>query len=155
LAKGNVPVAAPIPARPRRAAASGIQTGADRGTLDGMSDRFPMSPYPTGWFAVAYSDELKPGAVLPARYFGEELAIYRAASGAPRVLGGFCPHLGAHLGYGGCVEGETIACPFHKWRFDGAGTCVEIPYAKKIPPKARTRSWPARDLNGFIMVHHS
>ncbi|HZS35508.1 MAG TPA: Rieske 2Fe-2S domain-containing protein, partial [Polyangia bacterium] len=120
-----------------------------------MSDRFPMTPYPDGWFAVAYSDELAPGAVLPARYFGEELVLFRTASGAPQVLGAFCPHLGAHLGHGGCVEGESVACPFHKWRFDGTGACIAIPYAQKIPPKARARSWPARDLNGFVMVHHS
>ena len=49
----------------------------------------------------------------------------------------FCPHLGAHLGYGGLVEESTIRCPFHAWRFDGTGACVEVPYvmpAKWYPP---------------------
>ena len=111
-----------------------------------------MTPYPDGWYAVAYSEELSRGAATPATYFGRDWVLYRSESGQPKVLAAYCPHLGAHLGHGGCVEGETIACPFHKWRFDGAGECVAIPYAKKIPPRARVDALAARDLNGFVMV---
>lgn len=119
-----------------------------------MSSRFPFTPYPNGWFAVAYSDELADGAVLPAHYFGQDLVLFRTQSGAPQVLSAFCPHLGAHLGHGGCVDGETITCPFHKWSFDGSGACIAIPYAHKIPPRARLRAFTARDVNGFVMVHY-
>ena len=27
--------------------------------------RFPMPRYPSGWFQVAYADDLAPGAVVP------------------------------------------------------------------------------------------
>ena len=116
--------------------------------------RFPLPPYPNGWFQVAYGDELAPGQVLPLQYFGRHLVAYRGEDGVPHVLDAFCPHLGAHLGYGGTVEGATIRCPFHAWRFDGDGQCVEVPYADKIPTLARTRAWPAREVNGLIMVYH-
>lgn len=116
--------------------------------------RFPVPPFPTGWFQVAYSDELEEGAVLPLRYFGRDLVLYRDGSGAARVLDAYCPHLGAHLGYGGTVEGGCIRCPFHAWKFDGSGQCVEIPYAEKIPAQARLHSWPVCEVNGLIMVHH-
>ena len=116
-----------------------------------MKRRFPM-PIPDSWFQVAYSDELERGEVRPIRYFGRDLVLFRGESGAAHVLDAHCPHLGAHLGRGGRVEGDTLRCPFHAWRFDGGGICVEVPYARKIPPKARVRSWTVSEKDGFIMV---
>ena len=34
--------------------------------------------YPRGWFAVSFSDELKPGDVKPLKYFGKDLVIWRS-----------------------------------------------------------------------------
>jgi 3-ketosteroid 9alpha-monooxygenase subunit A len=31
---------------------------------------------------------------------------------------------------------------------------VEVPYARKIPPGARVRAWPVREINGLVLVHH-
>ena len=100
-----------------------------------------------GWFAVAWSEDLAPGAVRSLRYFARDLVLFRSRGGAAHVLDAHCPHLGAHLG-GGSVEGDTLVCPFHGWRWDGAGQCAGIPYAKRIPPKARTRSWPVAEHGG-------
>ncbi|MEX0601196.1 MAG: Rieske 2Fe-2S domain-containing protein, partial [Rhodothermales bacterium] len=64
-------------------------------------------------------------------------------------------HLGAHLGYGGTVEGDILACPFHSWRFDGEGVLVEVPYAKTQPDVLGRRclkSWPVVETNRSIYV---
>ena len=114
--------------------------------------RFPMPRYPNGWFQVAYSDEVGPGDVVPLAYFGRDLVLFRSANGEARVLDAFCPHLGAHLGHGGRVEDGCLVCPFHAWRFDGDGTCVSVPYANKIPPRATIPTWQACEKNGMIMV---
>ncbi len=116
--------------------------------------RFPFPDAPNGWFQVAWSDELAPGEARPVRAFGRDLVLFRTESGQARVFDAWCPHLGAHLGVGGRVEGETLRCPFHAWRFDGEGRCVEIPYAKRIPPAARVPCWPTREVNGLVMVWH-
>jgi 3-ketosteroid 9alpha-monooxygenase subunit A len=116
------------------------------------TSRFPMPRYPNGWFQVATADELPPAGVKPLRYFGRDLVLFRTESGLPKVLDAHCPHLGAHLGHGGKVKGDCLECPFHAWKFDGAGACVEIPYAKKIPPRAVLQTWPVREVNGMIMV---
>jgi phenylpropionate dioxygenase-like ring-hydroxylating dioxygenase large terminal subunit len=121
-------------------------------TPDGY--RFPVPPFPTGWFQVAYSDELATGDVVPLFYFGQHLVLYRDGAGTARVLDAFCPHLGAHLGFGGKVEDGCIRCPFHAWKFDSSGQCIEIPYAEKIPAQARLQSWPVQEVNGAIMVFH-
>ena len=114
--------------------------------------RFPFQRYPNGWFQVAYSEELTPSGVLPLRYFGKELVLFRTESGEPALLDAYCPHLGAHLGHGGKVKGNCIECPFHAWRYDTKGVCVEVPYAPKPPSKAKIKPWHVVERNGLILA---
>ena len=117
--------------------------------------RIPLPPYPNGWFAVGHADRLAPGEVKPLHYLGRDLVLFRGEDGVARVLDAFCPHLGAHLGHGGKVLADTIRCPFHGWRFDGAsGRCLEIPYARRIPPKSDLRAWRTLERNGMLLVWH-
>jgi 3-ketosteroid 9alpha-monooxygenase subunit A len=116
-----------------------------------MSARIPL-PFPCGWFCVADAHELAPGSVQRVRYFGRDLVLFRGESGAAHAFDPYCPHLGAHLGVGGTVVGDTLRCPFHHWRFEGSGRCVDIPYAKRIPPAAKVRPWPLVERNGLIFV---
>lgn len=120
------------------------------GSPDG--DRYPFPAYPNGWFRVVYSADLAPGDVKPLSYFGRELVAWRDEAGEAHVFDAYCPHLGAHLGYGGRVEGREIRCPFHAWRLDAAGRCTEIPYAKRIPPNAEIKSWRVLERNGIVFV---
>lgn len=99
-----------------------------------MAERYSL-PIPFGWYAVAFSADLAPGQVKPIKYFGKDMVLFRTQNGEAKVLDAFCPHLGAHLGYGGKVMGESIACPFHGWEFNGGGQCTKVPYAKNMPPK--------------------
>jgi phenylpropionate dioxygenase-like ring-hydroxylating dioxygenase large terminal subunit len=119
-----------------------------------MSYRFPFTPFPSGWHVIARSDELVFNGVVPLHYFGRDLVLFRSASGAATLLDAYCPHLGAHLGYGGAVVGERIRCPFHGWCYDRTGMCIEIPYAAKIPAKARIRAFPVAETNDVIMAYH-
>ena len=113
---------------------------------------FPFPAYPVGWFQVAYSDELEPGQVLPLEYWGRGLVLFRTESGEPALMDAYCPHLGAHLGYGGVVEGDEIKCPFHAWKFGPDGGCTNIPYGKKISSKAKIKTWEITEKNGLIMA---
>jgi phenylpropionate dioxygenase-like ring-hydroxylating dioxygenase large terminal subunit len=113
----------------------------------------PRLPYPNGWFAVAFSEEVPPGRVLRRRLMGEDVVIYRTRSGVVRVIEPYCPHLGAHLGYGGKVAGEEIVCPFHGFRFDPSGACVANSYATR-PPRAQLAPRIFREVNGAIVVWH-
>jgi phenylpropionate dioxygenase-like ring-hydroxylating dioxygenase large terminal subunit len=112
--------------------------------------RYPFPATPDGWYALCQSAELAAGAVRPLHYFGRELVAFRGESGAARVFDAHCPHLGAHLGYGGKVEGDGIRCPFHGWRFDGEGCLVEVPRLGRAPAPAQARTYPVRECNGFL-----
>jgi 3-ketosteroid 9alpha-monooxygenase subunit A len=119
-----------------------------------MSYRYPFTPYPNSWYRVALATDIPKGTVKPLRCFGRELVAFRGDDGKVRVTDAHCPHLGAHLGHGGQVVGNTIECPFHAWRFAGDGTCVAIPYCEKIPPLARLRTWPVAEVNGIVFVYY-
>ncbi|HMJ04110.1 MAG TPA: Rieske 2Fe-2S domain-containing protein [Conexibacter sp.] len=111
----------------------------------------PRRPYPNGWFALAFGEQVPAGGVLRTRFMGEDLVVYRTRAGIVRVVEPYCPHLGAHLGYGGTIEGEEIICPFHRFAFDVDGACVRSGYGTR-PPAARLRQRTVRERNGAIMV---
>ena len=116
--------------------------------------RFPFPRYPTGWFQVAWSDEVPSGQARPLRYFGKDLVIFRGESGQVSVLDAHCPHLGAHLGHNGTVKGDLLEGPFHAWKVDRDGACAEIPYATRVPPRSSVACWPVHEVNGLVMVWH-
>ena len=116
-------------------------------------NRFPM-PIPFGWFFVHFSHELHTGDVKTLHYFGQELVLFRTEDGQPALLDAYCPHQGAHLGFGGEVAGDAIRCPFHGWEYTADGRCKHIPYASQLPPKCKagpvTRSYPVIEKNGVV-----
>jgi nitrite reductase/ring-hydroxylating ferredoxin subunit len=120
----------------------------------GAAARRSLAPYPSGWYVLAFSRELRPGGVLTRTLAGQELVLFRTASGQVGVLDAYCPHLGAHMGRGGRVVGDSLRCPFHGFRFDGSGRCVATGYDSKPPPTAAVRSWAVRESNGMLFAYH-
>ena len=116
--------------------------------------RFPYTSFPTGWYQIAWSHEVMDSSPVPLKYFNKDLVLYRGDSGALHLFDAFCPHLGAHLGFGGTVHGDTIQCPFHGWRYDENGRNCEIPYADK-PSKARIATWQTFETGGIILAWYA
>ena len=109
---------------------------------------------PTGWFQVAWSDEIAAGQVHRMTYFGQDMVAWRAQSGRLAVMDAYCEHLGAHLGHGGHVEGEAIQCPFHGWQWDTEGRNVCIPYESRPNRGRRMRTYPVTERNESIYIWH-
>jgi nitrite reductase/ring-hydroxylating ferredoxin subunit len=109
--------------------------------------------FPFGWFAVAFSGELRAEQILTRRFVDREIVIFRTRSGIARAIEAYCPHLGAHFGHGGTVQGEELRCPFHGFRYSLSGSCVHSPYG--VPPRAaRLGLLELREICGVIMVWH-
>lgn len=117
---------------------------------DGLGESFRFPGIPVGWYTVATSREVKAGQVVPVKYFGEQLILYRTKSGRAHLTSAYCPHMGAHLARGK-VAGENLQCPFHGFQFAGDGRCVRA-YGQSVPRKARLDTWPIREHNGFIFA---
>lgn len=114
----------------------------------------PLSMKPTGWFQVAWSDEVAVGAVHAMKYFGEEMVAWRSASGRVTVMNAYCEHLGAHLGFGGTVVGEVIQCPFHGWQWSQEGRNTCIPYETRPNRGRRMTTYPVVERNASIYIWH-
>lgn len=113
-----------------------------------------LPPYPSGWYALAFSRQLPPGGLLRRAFVGRELVLWRGRSGRATAMDAYCPHLGAHFGHGGAVRGDALRCAFHGFCFDADGRCVATGYASKPPPAAVAGTWPLREVNGMVLVHH-
>ena len=114
--------------------------------------RFPFPDYPPGWYRVAAATDLSAQELTTLGFFGRELVAFRSDAGSFHVLDAHCPHLGAHLGVGGCIRDGNVVCPFHGWSFDPAGNNVDIPYRPEINRKATIRTYPAQEWCGLVLV---
>lgn len=111
-------------------------------------------PIPNGWFVVAESKDVTKGAAVPIRRFGRDLVLFRTADGTPKLLDAYCPHLGAHMGHGGWVEGDALVCPFHAFKFEGDGRCVGTGYGSKPPRNSDVDAFHVVERTGLIFAWH-
>jgi 3-ketosteroid 9alpha-monooxygenase subunit A len=130
-----------------------------------MTADYQLGPftYPRGWLMVASSAKVT-SVPSEARFFGQDVVLYRGASGRAVMLDAYCPHMGAHLAVGRTsasalhgvqVEGDMIRCPNHGWRFGADGRCNQIPYSSmKITSTLGVRSWRLEERAGCVFVWH-
>jgi nitrite reductase/ring-hydroxylating ferredoxin subunit len=111
-----------------------------------------LFPFPNGWFVLLKSDELSKGQLITKRFAGVDIVVFRTESGKAAIVDAYCPHMGAHFGHGGDVQGETIRCPFHHFCFDTEGQCTKTGYDTKPPAKAVLKTFTIREKNGFILI---
>jgi 3-ketosteroid 9alpha-monooxygenase subunit A len=113
----------------------------------------PRTRFARGWHCLGLADTFRDGKPHAVEAFGTKLVVFATEDGTLNVLDAYCRHMGGDLSQG-TVKGEAIACPFHDWRWAGNGRCVGIPYAKRIPLRARTRSWLTLERNKQLFVWH-
>lgn len=111
----------------------------------------PPARYARGWHCLGLAEDFRDGKPHTVAIFGTELVVFADASGQLNVLDAYCRHMGGNLG-DGRIKGDSIACPFHDWRWGGNGRCTGIPYGRRVPPRARTRSWATLEQNKQLFV---
>lgn len=120
--------------------------------------------FPRGWFMVAIAEDVT-STPQPVRFFGRDMALYRGkASGRPILLDAYCPHMRVNMARnttsyvvkdGTHVEGDSLRCPAHGWRYNAQGQCDDIPYSTHgIPKAACVKSWTVREKAGCVWMWH-
>ncbi len=107
------------------------------------------------WHPLAAAAALPAGASRAAKLLGHELVVWRTADGAVHAAADRCPHRGTRLSIGR-VDGATLACAYHGWRYAGGGQCVHIPaHLRKVVcgPYAVEASGP-RIVENFLDMAH-
>jgi phenylpropionate dioxygenase-like ring-hydroxylating dioxygenase large terminal subunit len=114
------------------------------------------------WQPVALVDEFEPrldprmaGRPLKAvRALGQDLVLFKDAAGRWGLLDRDCPHRGADLAFAR-HEGDGLRCPFHGWKFDATGRCLETPAeptGSKLCERVQQRSYPVLEKSGILFA---
>jgi phenylpropionate dioxygenase-like ring-hydroxylating dioxygenase large terminal subunit len=125
-----------------------VRTG--RGTL--MGDL--MRRY---WIPALHDWELPEPDCPPVRVqlLGEKLVAFRDTSGRVGLVDEFCAHRGVSLWFGRNEE-NGLRCPYHGWKYDIAGRCVDLP---SEPPetgmaaRVRLTSYPCIEQGGVVWAY--
>lgn len=108
-----------------------------------------------GWWAMALSETVNDQTPLAVAFAGEELVLFRNASGQAFALEDRCPHRRVPLALGRVVE-SGLQCGYHGWIFDGAtGSCMQIPNlhaGERVPARYGARAFAVSEANGFVHV---
>jgi nitrite reductase/ring-hydroxylating ferredoxin subunit len=105
----------------------------------------PQAPEDKQWKPLDDVKNIKPGKVHRYSVAGEELVARTDATGGLHVFDAYCPHQGAHLGYGGKLDDDCLRCPFHGFHFDTKGRC--------IGPNVKNKDKFIKDLNLTPIEH--
>ena len=102
------------------------------------------------WYVAAWSTEV---SREPIRKVICEIpvALYRKLDGTAVALEDRCAHRGYPLSAGRVVE-DILECGYHGFQFDCSGACVRIPAQSIIPQRARVRSFPIVEKDGWIWI---
>jgi 3-ketosteroid 9alpha-monooxygenase subunit A len=113
----------------------------------------PPVRYARGWHCLGLSDTFRDGKPHRVEAFEMKLVVWADSQGGLNVLDAYCRHMGGDLTQGE-VKGDQVACPFHDWRWGGDGKCKEIPYARRVPLRARTQRFETAERNGQLFIWH-
>jgi 3-ketosteroid 9alpha-monooxygenase subunit A len=111
----------------------------------------PPTRFARGWHCLGLAAPLRDGNPHAVEAFGTKLVVYADSAGELHVLDSYCRHMGGDLSRG-TIKDDTIACPFHDWRWGADGKCARIPYSRRVPPTARTRSWLTLERNQQLFI---
>ena len=112
------------------------------------------------WQPVALVDEFDPALdprmkdrpVKAVRVLGQDLVLFRDAQQRWSLMDRDCPHRGADLSFGR-HEGDGLRCPFHGWKFDATGRCLETPAepaGSKLCERVKQRTYPVVEKSGVL-----
>lgn len=105
------------------------------------------------WHPVAVSRDVVAGKAKAVRLLGEDLTLYRGASGTPHLVAGRCAHRLTML-HTGWVEGEEIRCMYHGWKFNSGGQCVDRPAERQCrEANIRIAAYPVHEYCGVIFAY--
>jgi len=109
------------------------------------------------WLPALLAEELPENECPPVRVklLSERLLAFRDTRGRYGLIDEFCAHRGVSLWFGRNEE-NGLRCPYHGWKYDVTGQCVEVPsepaesgYCKRI----KLKSYPLVERGGILWTY--
>jgi nitrite reductase/ring-hydroxylating ferredoxin subunit len=109
------------------------------------------------WVPALHAWELPEPDCAPVRVklLGEPLVAFRDTQGRIGLLDEHCAHRGVSLWFGRNEE-CGLRCPYHGWKYDVTGQCVDIPSEGADGPmraRIRLKSYPCIERGGLIWAY--
>jgi phenylpropionate dioxygenase-like ring-hydroxylating dioxygenase large terminal subunit len=109
------------------------------------------------WIPALLAEQLPENDCPPVRVklLSERLLAFRDTEGRLGLIDEFCAHRGVSLWFGRNEE-CGLRCPYHGWKYDVTGQCVDVPsepvesgFAQKI----KLKSYPLIERGGILWTY--
>lgn len=109
------------------------------------------------WIPALLAEELPEPDCPPVRVklLGERLIAFRDTENRIGLIHEFCAHRGVSLFFGRTEE-CGLRCPYHGWKYDVTGQCVDVPSEREdsnFKNKVKLVGYPAIERGGVIWTH--
>jgi phenylpropionate dioxygenase-like ring-hydroxylating dioxygenase large terminal subunit len=78
------------------------------------------------WYILALDREVPAKTPIRRVLYDRAYVLFRDSNGDVKVLLDRCPHRGSQLSEGKIQSGQLV-CPYHGWKFNGAGQLTAVP----------------------------
>ncbi len=106
------------------------------------------------WYAAGQSKEFKTGKPQARTIFDIPIVFWRKKDGTVSAILDRCNHRNAPLSKGKTID-DCLVCPYHGWKYDPNGQCVDIPsegpYKERIPNK-KVDAYKITEQYGLVWV---
>lgn len=109
------------------------------------------------WLPALLAEELPEPGCPPVRIklLSERLLAFRDSEGKLGLIDEFCAHRGVSLWFGRNEEGG-IRCPYHGWKYDRTGQCIDIPSEPAesgMCSRIKLASYPLIERGGVLWTY--
>jgi phthalate 4,5-dioxygenase oxygenase subunit len=109
------------------------------------------------WIPALLAGELPENECPPVRVklLSERLLAFRDTQGRYGLIDEFCAHRGVSLWFGR-NEDNGLRCPYHGWKYDYTGQCIEVPsepVESGFCNKIKLKSYPLIERGGVLWTH--
>jgi len=109
------------------------------------------------WIPALLAEELPGNECPPVRVklLSERLLAFRDTQGRYGLIDEFCAHRGVSLWFGR-NEQSGLRCPYHGWKYDVTGQCIEVPsepVESGFCNKIKLKSYPLVERGGVLWTY--
>ena len=109
------------------------------------------------WIPALHAWELPEPDCPPVRVklLGERLVAFRDSEGRIGLIDEFCAHRGVSLWFGR-NEQCGLRCPYHGWKYDITGQCVDLPSEGENGPmrsRMKLKAYPCIEAAGLVWTY--
>lgn len=107
------------------------------------------------WYVICESKEITK-KIKAMKRLNKNLVLYRGENGQISCFIDKCTHRSVELSKGNIVDG-CIQCPFHGFKFNSTGECVEIPAngkKAKVSKRFNLQKFPIKEIDGFVFMYN-